>query len=258
MFRVAILGGGPAAAFAWRACLDSDITPEVYTDGITRISTPGAFWIYWLPKSVVAPVPERIHIGSLGTASMYSLKMWGQALPSSFPEAPETKIGYEPAASLFALWGSELTAYRKQKFQNVEQIAKVAKNYDLVFQTFPDPGASTQFLRPVYTCTFSEPDSRWNSVLYDGTTSRVLRTSVLFSRHSTECTECPEDCPRRDAKLSVVYKLDPRVTEHPSPATDNIALLGRFASRNRKFLAHQTYQETVDCLRTLTGYGKSS
>ncbi len=136
--QVVILGGGPSAAYAFKACKDFGIVPTVFAN--KRTFPYGAFWLHWLPKTI-APRTKRflgnpMEIRSVGTAVEYARKMWGTwMVRTSFPEERQETIVYNPAEGLKELWKG--VEFRSAVILQDSDLILMAKHCDLLIQTFP-------------------------------------------------------------------------------------------------------------------------
>lgn len=254
--KVAILGAGPSAAYIARACLDSGIRPDVYSDRMVK-PLGGAFWLYWLPESVREYcAPQVIHVSGLGTAEHYAIKMWGEALPTSFPKEGEYKFPcYDPKEGLPALWG-DLTV-RQLTVTCDRDIEVLAQDYDLVFQTFPSwksLEALREFRQPLYIwnrlATPTLGSSVANKVIYDGLApegqnGHRLRISNIFGYTSIEyarnLTDIELAAKPSGGRLVQGWKLHPQTPLWEAAPADNVVLVGRFSQWNRKLLSHDSY-----------------
>ncbi len=274
--RVAILGSGWAAAFAYRACLDRGIKPLVATrDSMAYVGPtvqfPGAFWIHWLPRHTLERLTANgvrmIEVeATAGTPDGYSTKLYGKPYRCSFPLNSYTELGYDARMVWPLLWDPRPSVYLRT-FTTQADINSYAENYDLVLQTFPKPGfkpGKADFSMPTKTAVLvvscpSRPQIGGDRVLYNGHPEEGFsRYSNLFG---TESWEIPfrtagdpkiEDLMLRlgpDTSAKVVMKIHPNV----EPETErlikpNIRLIGRYATWDRSQLAHHAYQQTLDIL----------
>jgi hypothetical protein len=266
---VAILGCGPSAAFAYRACRDvlggpSEATVHVY--GIHKDYPKGAFWLHWLPESVLSSplvLPGRITVQSIGTREEYVYKQWGRTdIPSSFPYGSHVEHGYAPAIGLAALWNptvspqpGDLPTVFNEKLDEA-RIIEIAEEYDIVIQTFPKmaekyPAVKFPIAWKVMPNIHFTRDL--NRVLYDGTSSHVVRSSWLWGVESHELVSgTPTDFWEQNGfEIQWRWDIPPDVeavlAEPPKP---NILYLGRYAEWRRKALSHEAYGATQLILKT--------
>ena len=263
--KIAILGAGPSAAFAFRACRDKKIMPDVFAN---RITAPfGAFWLYRLPPSITKKQRQAIrvnlHTARVGTASGYALKMWGDPiLITSFPAMERNEFVYHPRKGLQLLWqGVKLTHTRRMTDSDVRSLAQ---RYDLVFQTFPTERSRRLPNRvvPFETYTqFSSTDSDFGLCLYNGLPeSEWARVTYAFGRVSFEYPPDPNISTNKRMQreyrkgnwiVQVVNDIVPDVkpiAESPAP---NVFLIGRYATWNRKELAHEAYEKVLGIVTSL-------
>lgn len=268
--KVAILGGGLSAAFSWRACLDSGITPDVYADRL--FVPPGGFvYVHWLPKSVNnRSLWEKIKVVAHGSERTYTSKMWGTGkyIPSSFPAEPMETRGVNPLTAAKVLWGGKalvLPRLQLGKLQN-DQLARLVKSYDIVIQTFSLRNMPLEYHTPIWVIPHK---CSTNAVLYNGSydsiegdgddddeTSFWTRKSLLFNFLSYEFPPVLMDDKSyiaekfgkglgKTAKLWYAPEIPPveisdktRIEEY---CDGNILYVGRWATGRRKFLSHEAY-----------------
>lgn len=146
--KVLILGAGPSAAFAVRACLDSDVRPVVRAKSISP-APPGLFMLLWLPESVMT-TSERLQysIRSSGSPEIYWQKRWRTTSHSvRLPRWGEKIIrGFRGNDGLLQqLWGDVVPDTGFQYTD--EQLLELADSdeFNLIVQTFP-----TQFHSKLY------------------------------------------------------------------------------------------------------------
>jgi hypothetical protein len=245
--KVAILGAGPTAAFIARACLDCGIRPDVFA--AKRVHPiGGAFWIYEVPESIAPFVSDKqpIYISKIGTAEGYAQKMWGDpTLKTSFSSIEEVSWGYSPEEVLPLLWGD--LSYEEEYLKSDEQVALLARSYDLVFQTFPTKKSLDQqgtWREPFFIINHRVWSGQINEVTYDGDLfSPYLRASYLFGWRSVELRERVELLNPYEKGVSG-WKLHPGTPRWTTAPAKNVILLGRFAQWDRKLLSHQAYRTT--------------
>jgi hypothetical protein len=253
---VAILGGGPVAAFTARACLDNGIAPEVFTKEVSTGSS-GAFWFYGVPEAVSREVQyTEVIVRYLGQADVYAKKVYGRAVPCSFPDFNGRSIrAYDPKLVLPLLWkGIPGVKFVPMTFESDGGIESVASGYDLVFQTFPTFAAlATEPRRKMFKVLEwpGTAGSGENYVLYNGLTSRVpmedwYRHSVLFGNTYLECSAAYRD--PSGAKATIQFKLDPSSFPWYAAPAKNIVLIGRYATWQKNMLAHEAYQQAFSVI----------
>ena len=270
--KVAILGGGLSAAFAWRALRDNNITPDVITE---RIFTPpgGCIWVHKLPKSVDSKkLYEPIHVEGVGSTKTYAEKMWGRELKTSFPSSGDydTK-GVNPLVAARLLWGDREVLKKQIKKGRVDEklIKAIKKDYDLVIQTFPLGSAKPKWETPILVGP--RIDTSLNLVSYQGNADcAYVRYSFLFSIPSWEFPPQQSEC-RTHSMAVHQYQAEQKIYGKPgyavwyapeippqeiagklaveSYADGNVLYCGRWATGNRKFLSHEVYDRVVWHLR---------
>lgn len=274
MAKVIILGGGLSAAFAWRACLDHGIVPDVITD---RIFTPpgGCIWVQWLPKSIKdKSLWEEITIERVGTAEGYARKMWGRDVKTSFPAEDTKTKGVNPVKAAKALWGNKELLKPKLKQVTVDQkiLDSVALAYDVVILTFPLGAAKPEWETPIWVLTKERfLTTGKNLVVYGGGNEQpFVRYSYLFGIQSFEFP--PQRAEAKTHSLTAYeWAAENNLIDDPvarlwyapeippeevtgkinvdNYADGNVLYCGRWASGSRKFLSHQTYDRVVWHLR---------
>lgn len=272
--KIAILGGGLSAAFAWRACQDVGITPDVYADRI--FVPPGGFiFVHWLPDSVSRrELFETIYISFVGNERVYSSKMWYRSdVKTSFPEKERTVKGVNPLKAAKILWGDSkfLAKHLKLGILPESALPRLAEEYDAVIQTFPLETAKPDRLTPIWVVPDKELPLR-NEVIYIGDQSQFYsRSARMFGFRSYEFPPIFQENERsylaelwgnvtgvegeKGAKLWYAPEIPPPETE----GRIRIALdrdgkflyCGRWATGWRKTLSHESYQRTFDFLRDL-------
>jgi hypothetical protein len=272
-FKVAILGLGPSAAFAYRACRFMGVQPHVY--GIESAPTRGAFWIYWMPPHLDAashshPVngagrvaPSPIQIIGKGTAQEYVYKQWGRGdIPSSFPErSPRQVMGYDPKACMELLWQGFSPRHKVHGPLDDEIIMEIAGRYDLVLQTFPRvvPAAATEVVRiPIVWKRSEAAAGIGNTVVYNGVPGNIVRSSWLWGVEAHELLSTT-DPGYLDTWLDNGFGVDWRKDIRPeakqgimAPLAPNVKYLGRYAMAARKMLSHEAYGLTMRFLDELS------
>lgn len=252
--RVAILGTGPSAAYAYRACLDSGVFPGVY--GPRSARPHGAFWLHALPASCANYVPVlTIRLMATGTPEGYAQKIWRSGdVQTSFPREGRTEHGYPPDEGLNALWGGG-PATDDRKLTD-EDIATLCRQNDLVIKTFPPPLPPR--LRGAYSvCRLAWRTKlvkiRYSSVVYNGRPEdRHVRYARIWGEESFEYPAGVASLPPGEGWREQLW-MDIPPQEHPwfykeleewteqQPKHPNLLVTGRYATYQRKMLSHETY-----------------
>ena len=249
--RVAIIGAGPSAAFAYRACWENNLNPTVYA---SQFSNPtGAFYIHEMPpacpSTVLAQYRKKVSWVGLGTENVYAEKMWGDPhVKTSFPATPRIDIGYDPAIISW-LW-TDVILKPCGKLTDAG-VAKLALRYDLVIQTFPtDQSKNHRTIEhiPVLTKLIEPMDNIL--LLYSGDNSPWTRIAFCGN---TISVEYPKTFPVTENLLfwsfSSVPDLPPETKRWTKGPADNVKLIGRFAQYDRKMLSHHAYKKTLRLLK---------
>lgn len=262
--QVAILGAGPSAAYAYRACKNKRIAKEVEVDVLSNVPggkyPPGAFYLRWLPTPLCFICEEHnIYTDSIGNAEMYVKKQWGD-IPvdghsSSFPTEPTIVTGYNPEEALQSLWGNT-TYVLVGKISATMISEQIAPEYDVIIQTFPteesiEENSDRMVKYPLLT--FKKVQHGHNFITYNGEDNFVVRFSSLFE--SVHIEYAPKHIMNMDVVGNlgeVVYMKD----MHPSiekwdkerVADKKVHLLGRYAEWDRHKLSHDAYDDTLAIL----------
>lgn len=283
--RVAVLGAGPSAAFGVAALKDLGVgTIHVLT---TRINKPpkGAFWFHDLPPSVrkrFSPTP--IAVFGVGTEQQYLWNQYGRQLniKSSFPSKLHQQHGYDPFAVWDVLWEG-IKIVKGKFFSGDDQIRNFAKDYDLVFHTFPSAASilrQSAILRypvvvydrePIYfpaclamedwqwyqrkACSFL-PDTEHNLCVYNGTS--YLPWVRVTRRWGAIYIELPATFEMlKNLEYIWANALHPETCAWVQKIEQNIYPLGRFAQWDRKTLSHHSYSRVhgICSKHIMSGFG---
>lgn len=267
--KVAILGGGLSAAYAWRCCLDNDIVPDVYAD---RVFVPpgGCIWAHWLPRSLrCQKLYEPIKIVSVGDAGGYAVKLWWRSdIKTSFPDKPVLTKGVNPLKAARALWGKEhhgtVKVGKKLEWQDIHDLQKL---YDLIIQTFPPIGREPEYVTPIWV--IPAKGEKHNLVRYEGDHSEAYaRFSQLFEIRSYEFTPTKKIAnyelmarhwgnrlgfdSQKGAQLWFAPEIPPEEVGGmiiENYVDRNVLYCGRWASKDRKFLSHETYKRALETMK---------
>ena len=252
---VAIVGGGPSAAFALMACTDLGIEPSIYSRGISI--QPGAFWFHKLPETFSRDFKkETILVELVGRRQDYIDKQWkNYQLPedyaSSFPLISHHVLGYSPAAVL-----TDLYLRRKQfKFHELtgnlddDGLKFLSTLHDFVFHSFPTQTAQIENQDIIVNLPIiieAEPNNSL-MVVYNGLKdTTMVRISHLWGYKFTELPPVKKveggPIQASDALLSFIKDLVPtdRLVDF-FQLRDQIIPIGRLARFDRKALSHDAY-----------------
>jgi hypothetical protein len=230
----------------------------------------GAFWLHEYPATLQSRLKlEPITIIGAGTPEEYVRKQWGRTdIPSSFPRqkngndgAGRLEFGYDPHKGLQLLWGETPPNLHHDMILAPPEISRLANNYDLVFQTFAppvlQPGRGGVELVRIPIC-WRRLNTAGNVVVYNGGPGLIVRSSFLFGYEAHELVADTPVEEWRKAGYEVEYRTDIVPTtagagaepiRMPVALTDNIVLLGRYATGGRKVLSHEAYDETAKVLK---------
>lgn len=287
---VVILGTGIAAAFAHRACQDYGIDPVIVSATSPNMAPHGAFWIHDVPASMKDKVrpPVSIKILSSGSPKVYAQTLWrGTHVQTSWDKYADTTCeGYDPFEVIPLLWEEKIWGAAVQdgnwwytrKFKNDQEIMALASEYDLVIQTFPGFGMKERQLSGVYIHVLVDQDPAPEMparVTYVGVPPEernprdqsLLRVSYLWGYCSKEYALLPEvvrEAMANDQVGTIAYqrplKLHPAVNPSTVPpfGLTNVLMTGRYATWQRKMLAHESYQIVLDELCSRFGPSNKS
>lgn len=268
MKEIAILGSGPSAAFAYQACLNAGYEPDdlfVATAKLTE-PPPGAFWFHWVPSHVRA-IKVPVVLSSVGTEEGYLEKQWGMypdGVTSSFPKTEQRMSGYPVSHFVWRqMWeGANIIPGLSLTDQAVRVIAQ---DFAKVIQTFPSKAAihahrdyTVLYPTVVYEKAHEWPE--WEKFV------RLFSNEVLHTPQGVYCLYSGSD--REDwvratynlGRIMVEYPwytpLDTLPTEgtvlnrdivpwagelDPMPPAENVLMVGRYATWQRKQLSHETF-----------------
>jgi hypothetical protein len=272
--KVSIVGGGPSAVYAYFGAIDAGYTKseiEVLAPGFTQ--PPGAFWLR------DSPIPwPMVSIRSIlfGKAEVYSLKQWGYARPTSaeerFADSPTVEeFGFNPYTLLPTLWS--VLPVVKCSTLSEREIEDLKCKREAVIQTFPIEGKlPEQFRFPVYC---NKADSIDFVCIYNGgTQSAWVRQTLMPGK---VFVEYPSELWATDSHLWAdkivdiendrwgpggVVRLAPDLHPETVPLTwqeridGNRFLVGRFATKNRKSLSHESRVEVTQFLKEIVRHGE--
>lgn len=273
---VAVLGRGASAAYAYRACRYSGLEADVY--GPETPVQKGAFWMHWMPPHLDYATgtgattekrhpggtarPEQIKVIGEGSEDEYVYKQWGRrGIPSSFRAGDHNTNGYDPRKCLDLLWqGLDPAKVFPAKLDDAA-IAKLARRYDVVLQTFPRLVNLGEQPTPVRIPIVwkrhkyvEQPGIINHRVVYNGVPGNIVRSSWLWGYESHELL-ATADPGYFDPWLNDGYGVEWRVDLHPDtkqgfskPIAENVHFLGRYAAWSRKTLSYEAYGRTMEVL----------
>jgi len=257
--KVAILGGGPSAAFCFQACKERRCNVTIFADKLCTGGSAGAFILETVPERISFHEKYLVRILGLGFRRIYSEKQWGFAYPSSFPEIPRTSMIYNPEDIFNDLWRDSDEVFKRSGKLSDEGIAELSKEYDFVFCTFPTKRIrATGFIKqiPVMYDNTPKHERDWkNWVIYDGHKKcPEVRISKLFGHIYTEYPMSWKP----DNMTSGTWGWQPEIppTAKPWPLDQvpapNVHLIGRYAQLERHFQSNQAYVRATELLLGLT------
>lgn len=261
--KVAILGAGFSAAYINYECQRLSIQPTVFAPAITGAPS-GAFWLRDCPDHSVQP--DTISVSSVGNPRDYMTKQWGAEysdLLSSFPTEQHEVKGFSPAVVWDRLWIN--VQFRKVRMMSDERIARIAKDFDIVFLTFPTEESKEENDKHriwFRVAEFPTSVEKRNHVVYQGELrSRIVRASSLFGKMYFEYI--PGYDPKAvsfetDVQLRSAPDLHPDTPEWdpervPSP---KVVLAGRFAQWSRKVLTHDAKDRARKVIKHFANTGE--
>jgi len=268
MKEIAILGSGPSAAFAYQACLKAGYGPHEIFVATAKLTEPpaGAFWFHWVPNHIRA-VKVPIVLKGVGTEEGYLSKQWRRHLsgvPSSFPKTEQRMSGYPVSRYVWRqMWeGADILP----GFAFTDQAVRdLAQDFEKVIQTFPSKAAIHAYrdytvLYPTVVYEVAHEWPEWEKFLHS------FSTEILYSPQGVYCLYnglAHDDWVRATyslGKVMVEYPwytpLDTLPTEgtvlnrdivpwagdlDPMPPAENVLMVGRYATWQRKQLSHETF-----------------
>lgn len=260
--KVAILGAGPSAAFAYQACKAhaERVDVEVFSAEASKIPV-GAFWFRWLPHNIRSQLrSQSIFTNYVGTEDLYVSKQWGDSVSvtgnsSSFPkELVGVQQGFKPEEAIPLLW-DDVIFVLGQPFTDTDT-TKLALEVDIVLQTFPTDESKEENkdkLTHFPLVTFDDVDHKTNIVTYNGSKGDTVRFSQLFGKVHFEYVPNHIIDGRTlgdSGSVRTVMDIHPDTIPWESDRTPakNVHLLGRYAEWTRHKLSHDAYNDTVTIL----------
>lgn len=260
--KVAILGGGPGALFAWYGAVYSGFQPRDVVVFAEKPTYPaGAFWLHKLPINIGTSFRgSEMEIMLIGSAEEYSRKQWGDVYPTSasaYRDAVTTKA-YNPHVVLPAMW-EEVTKHLTNKQWTGGEVEELASSTPWVICTFPiTPEAQAKVAKLKIPVLTAQVATRRNICYYNGlATDPIVRTTCAFDRLTAEF---PVSWVNQEAAIRALFpevkgaevrlmsELHPTVqpvTEKVIGERRNILLTGRWATLERTHLSHQSFTDTV-------------
>jgi hypothetical protein len=257
--KIAILGAGPVAAYVYTACKSRGIIPDVYAKEVTKAPV-GAFWLRWVPRNMEQQFPrESIEIIPVGNKEQYIRKQWGESAVKtkscSFPNVMYKEYGYDPALVLPVLWRD--CEIKLVESLSDEEIQKVAKSYDVVFQTFPSQKSIrelSEYVVRVPTAVYTNPIKQIeNRIYYNGLMEPTVRLSVLFGKVQYEFVAGSEITEYEGATIGSFVDLHPDTPSYENASAENIFYIGRYAEWRRHMLVHEAFLKTNMILKAHYG-----
>lgn len=259
--KVAIIGLGPAGAYAAKAASDAGCEVDVYTFGEAK-PAPGAFWLHWLPEDLAKTHKhENIYVMGKGDAPHYGNLQWGDSgLWGSFPEKPYWTKGWDFQKIFYSLLPMRCQVHQTAFPLSDTDIKDLSSQYDRIFQTFPKKmhleirPKKVPFVAAMAETSGEEPN---NVVVYNGTGEGiVVREAVLFGNHylefpkgmSQEEVWSQHPLGEEDWKFVTLKDLHPATKPVQQDPGYKVQLVGRWAEWNSKRLSHEVYKIVQDIL----------
>lgn len=257
--KVAILGSGPASAFAVAACHERGIIPDVYTDRPPRVDQLGAFFLHWLPPLLERYAEEAavtVEWRAVGEAENYTRKQWAVPYTSSFPKFAREERMYNSTV-LQHVWNLS-PFYTVLPPLSDADLLNMGTEYDFVFHSFSSGAAGrTRKLTWFPVLSFRSEDERRATIIYNGCLQdRWVRLTRAFGRVSIEYPRDQAELAMREDEVFASMRFDKLRDIHPEVRplseadrlADNILPIGRFACWDRKQLSHESYAIVRDAL----------
>lgn len=267
--KVALLGSGASAAFAYRALMDLGIrNVDVYCSNYG--SPPhGAFFLRWLPQELSERYEQdRIRFVSIGDKQTFVNKRWPHPKPEwkiYFPEVPIDTVGYDPHWLWDSLWEGASIDQIAGLLSDAD-IRDYGKFYSLVFHTFPSQESKRE--QPNRLCTpiklyprKSRPGAEIreivgnaeNFVLYSGDPKQEwVRLSYLFGHMALEYPVFyPTNAQSTDKSWVRWIDVPPEAEIWDRQLAPNIFPVGRMAQWDKRMLAHHSYNRILEIVKEL-------
>lgn len=266
--KVVILGGGPSAVYAYYAAIMSGYLRdqvEIWTKDKAVTYPPGAFWLHQLPPNCVIESPERMEVRLLGTAEGYSRKQWEETYPTSAGNYAEPKVlaAYNPHKVLPKLWAKCNVKHDGNKY-SAGDVLRIAESVPYVIQTFPTDYETLDLMQCYSYPTYLGPVANLhNMCVYQGRAGIPwVRMTCAFGWVNLEYPatwlkdvgriKAVEDINwSSDGKVVVTPDFHPTVEPIANPVIgpkENVLLTGRWATRRRGMLTHETYTDVLHFL----------
>lgn len=257
ILKVAILGGGPAAAFVFQACKEHKCSTTIYADRLAMGGSAGAFILEMVPADIAKRLTrDTVYISGEGQAHVYSQKQWGFPHHStSFPEKDRIATSYNPAEVFPNLWIDADDCWKRSGFISDKEIEDMAPEYDFIFCTFPtEKIKSTKAITRIpvmIDAVTPHRKERQNWIIYDGHEKcEAVRMSKLFGH---TYVEYPTNW-KPDNMTSGTWGWQPELppTVKPWDLTDtpagNVFLVGRYAQLERHMQSNEAYTRANELL----------
>lgn len=282
MKDVLVVGSGPAAAYAVQACKDSGVSVHVISDALPNTSQAGAFFLHWLPDSLLLAggVAEPVQIIGVGDAGVYAEKQWGRdfrRIATSFPAHGRTEYWYS-SCLLQQVWDAQPVEVRAGRPVSDEELLRLGKQYGLVLHTFSSTRAAksrTLVTIPCLTHPAANLGVGHNRVLYSGMERpKWVRKTVAWKRVSYEYPAWQQrsyeypggrvlDAAGLEQAVALTFAqagvrphwvrlrdmppMTAPVREHEYLGR-NIIPIGRWAGWRRRMLSHEVYYKVLNLI----------
>lgn len=270
--KVAIIGTGPSAAFAYQGAKDCNCDITVYGK-YSKNFPQGAFWFHWVPAEVVRDSNARrwkISIVHIGTRMDYVKKQWSadyaEETSASFG-LNRVEEGFDPGQVWEAMW-ADAKFDESVGFMDDEVIKALSLKYDYTFHTFPSRlSLSTRTAIPTPTVSFKLNEqplyrvlrlanpkfSIGDQVIYDGRKDTpTVRISTLFGSVNIEFVSTKDVSEIFPFNVTAGKFMDITPdTQKLQPDEElgpGIYAIGRYAQWDRHMLSHEAFGKVASII----------
>ena len=238
--KVAILGSGFSGIFSALACIHRGVSFDIYSDNLNKPRAIGFQYLH--DKCNLDLVDHELDEFIIGEGNDYSYKIYGNNY-SSIVDVVGKKTIYsldEAANKVWSLICSNITYFKISGYNSIKEIIN---SYDYVISSVPLYFiAGDKYEHRDIFCYTKLVSLYFNYVIYNGiSTDSITRVGCVFHNIFMESLLA---LPNMDGFSCHVLKKV--ITKEVKPnIADNILLIGRYGSWNKKYLIHNSYYETL-------------